>query len=136
MSEVPQSELVDVDVAAVLETAHAVEGTLYSLVEFDRATFNALYVSEATRGLYDSDAEMDAHFERIHDYVNIDFTEIDLFTRDLFDVADHVRYKATGLDVMTILRVYLGDQTGLFLAIDRGDPIEPLVQAIETVVED
>jgi hypothetical protein len=78
---------------------------------------------------------MAAHFGRIHDYVNIDFTETELFTQDLFDVADRVRYKATGLDVMTILRVYLGDQTGLFLAIDRGDPVEPLVAELETVVD-
>jgi hypothetical protein len=135
MSEAVEPEIVAIDVVAVLEAARSVDGTLYSLVEFDREAFNPLFVSATTRSLYDSEAEMAAHFGRIHDYVNIDFTETELFTQDLFDVADRVRYKATGLDVMTILRVYLGNQTGLFLAIDRGDPVEPLVAELETVVD-
>lgn len=135
MTDAVQPEIADIDVDATLDAATSVEGTLYSLVEFDPETFNTLYVSAATRTLYDSEAEMEEHFERIHAYVNIDFTEARLFTEDLFPVADRVRYKATGLDIMTVLRVYLGDEHGLFLGIDAGDPIEPLISELETVFD-
>lgn len=136
MSEVGESEIVDIDAAEAVEEAAAVEGTLHSLVEFNHRRFNTLYVSDATRGLYADEAEMMAHFEQIHDYVNIDFTEAELFTEDLFPMADRVRYKATALDVLTILRIYLDDQRGLFVAVERGDPVERLARRIEAVAAD
>ncbi|WP_255149557.1 hypothetical protein [Halorarius halobius] len=131
MSQAAPPEIVDIDADAALEAALNTEATVHSLVEFDKDEFNPLYVSEATRGLYESDDEMAAHFERIHGYVNIDFMETDLFTVDLFDAAERVRYKVTALDVVTIVRLYLDDNTGLFIAIERGDAAEPLVAAIE-----
>lgn len=134
MPEVASPEIVDIDAGAALDAARAGDATLHSLVEFDRHTFNTLYASEETQALYDSGAAMEAHFERIHDYVNIDFTEIELFTQDLFSVADAVRYKATALDVLTIVRVYADRQRGLFFAIESGDSVEPLVQRLESVV--
>lgn len=133
MSGVGPAEIVGIDAAEAVEAAADVDGTLHSLVEFNHRRFNTLYVSEATRGLYDSDEEMTAHFERIHDYVNIDFTEAELFTNDLFPMADRVRYKATALDVLTIVRLYLDDQRGLFVAVERGDPVERLVNRLEDV---
>lgn len=133
MSE-PVDDVVDVDPNAVLEAARAGDATVHSLVAFDRNDFTTLYVSEQTRAVYDSETAMEAHFERIHDYVNIDFTEVELFTEELFEFADRVRYKVTALDVLTLVRVYLDEQSGLFLAIESDDPVEPLVRRVEAVV--
>ncbi|WP_255195913.1 hypothetical protein [Halorarius litoreus] len=133
MSEDGTSEIVGVDVAAAVETGDSTAATLHSLVEFDRSGFNTLYVSETTRAAYESEDEMEAYFERIHNYVNIDFTEIELFTADLFPVANRVRYKTTALDVITLVRMYLDNRRGLFFAVERGDPVEPLVADFEAL---
>lgn len=136
MPEGEKSEIVGVDVTAAVETAQSGEATLYSLVEFDRTGFNTLYVSESTRAAYESDEQMKAHFERIHNYVNVDFTEIDLFTADLFPNSNHVRYKTTALDVFTVVRMYLDNQRGLFFALDRGDHVEPVVADLEALLSE
>jgi len=112
----------------------AVQGTLRSFVEYDADTFHPLYVDDLTLSFYEDEAEMYEHFERIHSHASLDFTEIDLFTDELFPVADRVRYLATGFDAFTIVRVYL-DREGLFLALDPGEPVEPLIEAIEAAVE-
>lgn len=135
MSEPATTEIVDFDAeAAVAAARKATEGPLYSLVEFNFEGFNYLYVAEETRALYSSESEMEEHFHRIHSYVNIDFTEIELFTEDLFPMADQVRYKTTALDVMTLVRLYVTENSGVFIALDRGEEVEPVVEAIEQTV--
>ena len=125
------SSVASFDAEAVRETIeNSIEGTLRSLVEYDEMTFNPLYVDDLTLSFYDDEDHMMAHFERIHSYIHIDFTEMNLFTDELFPATDRVRYLATGFDMFTLLRVYI-DGEGLFLALDPNEPIEPLVQAIE-----
>lgn len=111
-----------------------VEGTLRSLVEYKAEEFNPLYVDDVTLGFYDDEAQMLAHFERIHSYVHLDFTEINLFTESLFPPTDRVRFLASGFDLFTLLRVYV-DNEGVFLALDPDEPIEPLVAAIEAALD-
>lgn len=136
MSEPATPEIVEFDAGKAVRAAReAVEGTLYSFVEFDADEFNPLYVAQETRALYDSEEQMEAHFARIHRYVNIDFMEAELFTDDLFPMAERVRYKTTALDVMTILRYYVDEGRGLFIALDRGEPVEPVVAAVETTID-
>lgn len=135
MAEADTPAIVEFDAEGVVEaTGEQVQGTLYSFVEFDAEEFNPLYVAEETRALYDSEEQMRDHFTRIHRYVNIDFVEAELFTTDLFPMAEEVRYKTTALDVMTILRFYVDDERGLFLALDRGEPVEPIVAVLEAAV--
>lgn len=129
------SELVDFDADAALEAALAtVDGPLYSFVEFNVESFNPLYVADETIAMYEDEQQMLAHFEQMHDYVNLDFTEITLFTDNLLPVADEVRYKTTAMDVMKIVRIYRGHD-GLFLALAPGEPVEPLVTAIADAIE-
>lgn len=118
-------------VRSVLE--EHVEGTLRSLVEYDQDGFNPLYVDDVTLSFYEDEAAMNAHFEQLHSYIHLDFTELDLFTEELFPVCDRVRYLATGFDLFTLVRVYV-DREGLFLALDPDEPVEPLVRAIEETV--
>ncbi|WP_336035353.1 hypothetical protein [Halobacterium yunchengense] len=124
------------DAAAMCSAAEAaVDGTLRSFVEFDDRDFRVLHVDDLTRSFYDDDDHMLAHFEEIHAYVHVDFTEADLFTSELFPAADRVRYLATGFDLFTLVRVYVGDE-GVFAALDPDEPVEPVVEAIEAVHDD
>jgi len=68
-------------------------------------------------------------------YVHLDFTEKEFYKEDIFPLSERVRYLATGFDVFTVVRVYFGDE-GLFLSLDRGEPVEPVVDAVESVYED
>lgn len=119
-------------VRAVLE--ERVEGALRSLVEYDQDEFNPLYVDDVTLSFYEDEEAMTAHFERVHSYIHIDFTELDLFTDELFPVSERVRYLSTGFDVFTLVRVYI-DREGLFMALDPDEPVEPLVRAVEDAVD-
>jgi hypothetical protein len=111
----------------------AVEGTLRSLVEFDESAFTVLYADDVTLGFYDSTEHMREHFEEVHGFVNLDHTEMDLFTEELFPASGSVRYLASGLDLFTMVRVYV-DGCAYFLALDPDEPVLPAVRAVERVV--
>lgn len=121
--------------AAVERIRERIDGTLYSAVEYDTATYQPLYVDDATMAFYEDEAAMDDHFGLIHSHVNLDFTEIGLFTDELFPVADEVTAITTRMDYLKLVRVY-GDREGLFLAVEPGEPVEPPVTAVrETLAE-
>jgi len=125
-----------VDAATLRESLFdAVDGTLRSLVEFDREGFNVLYADDVTLSFYDSEAEMREHFEHIHGFVNLDDMEMDLFTGELFPISEGVRYLATGLDLFTMIRVYAAD-CAYFLALDPDEEVIPAVRAVERVLTD
>ncbi|WP_232702969.1 hypothetical protein [Halobacterium wangiae] len=127
--------VVSIDVSAMQEAIQeTVEGSLRSLVEFDKDEFNTLYVDDLSMQFYEDEDEMMAHFEEIHSYVHLDFTEKRFYREDIFPVADRVRYLATGFDVFTALRIYFDDE-GLFLMLDRDEPVEPVVAAAESVYD-
>jgi hypothetical protein len=127
--------VVSFDVAAMQAAVEdTVEGTLRSLVEFDREEFNTLYIDDLTLQFYEGEEQMQAHFAEIHSYVNLDFTEKQFYKEDIFPVSERVRYLATGFDVFTVVRIYFGEE-GLFLALDRGEPVEPIVEAVEAVYD-
>lgn len=128
------SSVVSFDADAALEAAReAVEGPLYSFVEFDREAYNAMYVAEETLG-FDPDRErMDDHFARIHSHARLDFTEIELFTEELFPIADGVEYIVTAMDYLTLVRIYAGRE-GVFIALGPDEPVEPVVAAVEEIV--
>jgi hypothetical protein len=116
--------------AAIRESA---EGTPFTVVEFDADRYNPLFVSEEGRALYRDEEQMTAHFDAIHSFASIDFNEIDLFTEELFPIAEDVHYIATGLDYLTLLRIYF-DRSGLFIALDPDQPVDPVVEAVEDAV--
>ncbi|MEF8840668.1 MAG: hypothetical protein V5A62_03455 [Haloarculaceae archaeon] len=123
-----------VDAAALREAlSECLDGTLRSLVEFDDDGFNVLYADDVTLSFYDSPEGMREHFEHVHGFVNLDYTEMDLFTGELFPTSEEVRYLATGLDVFSMVRVYVEDRA-YFLALDPDEPVLPAVRAIERVV--
>ena len=130
------STVVSFDADAVRRRVEAtVDGTLRSLVEYNTEELNPLYVDDVTLAFYEDEAHMQAHFEEIHSYVDLDFTEQELFTTELFPVANRVRFLVTGFDVFTLLRVYVDDEA-LLLTLDPEEPIQPLIREIEDVLDE
>ncbi|WP_129114299.1 hypothetical protein [Halegenticoccus tardaugens] len=120
--------------AALAAIAETVDGSLWALVEYDAESFNPLYVDDAALALYDDEAQMSAHFERIHSYVYLDFSEMELFA-DFFPVAERVEYMVTGMDAFTLVRVYVADREGLFMTLDPAEPVRPVVEAVRESVD-
>lgn len=136
MAESSPESIYPVDAAALREAlSERLEGTLRSLVEFDDEGFNVLYADDTTLSFYDSVEQMHEHFGHIHGFVNLDHAEIDLFTEELFPVSEDVRYLATGLDLFTLVRVYV-DDCAYFVAVDPDEPVLPVVRTIERIVTD
>jgi hypothetical protein len=128
--------LLSADVEAMREAVEEnVQGSLRSFVEFDEDEFNLVYVDDVSLSFYEDEDAMLEHFEQIHSYVHLDFMEKEFFTEDIFPLADRVRYITTSLDVFTVVRVYFGSQ-GLFLALDSGEEVQPVVEAVEAVYEE
>lgn len=125
----------DVDAAvAAIEDALDDADALHVVAPFTPDEYELVYVDDLTRSFYADDGEMTAHFDRIHEYAGLDFSEIGLFVDDLFPVATGVEYIATGLDYLTVVRIYTGDE-GLFVSLDPGTDPTIAVEAVRSVVD-
>lgn len=128
------SEVVEFDADAACEAVQStVSGTLRSFVEFDREAFNPIYVDDDTMSFYDDEDHMESHFDQLHSYVYLDLTEMDLFTDELFPVAQRVEYITTALDAFKLVRIYRGGE-GVFVALDHDEPVEPVIGAVESAI--
>lgn len=123
--EIPGEELVE-------RIDGTVEGTLYSLVEYDITTLNVVYADEETLQFYRDRDHLLAHFDRIHSHAHRDFEQMELFLDDLFPVADRVDYIITAMDFMKLVRVY-NDRNGLFIAIEPDEPVQPIIGTIRDI---
>lgn len=123
-------EVVNFDIEEIVEVILSrAEGTVYAVTEFSAKEFNVIYLDDATKALYNSEENMHDHFARIHGYVNIDFTERELFTDSLFPLAERVDYLVTCMDYLKIVRIYDG-RTGVFLALEPDEHVTPLGEPI------
>lgn len=129
-----ESQLVAFDAdEAVAAAQTAADGGLRLAVEYTDESFRTLYAGEAMAALYDDREAMRAHFESVHDYVGIDFTERDLFT-DTLRAAGGVRAMTTYMDNATVLRVFGGETEGVLFSLDPGTDVTAVVQAVEGVI--
>ena len=119
-----------VDEELVETVKAAADGPVFVVVEFTPDEFSVTYASSATRDMYEDEDAMYDYFESVHEYVNLDLTEIDLFTENLFPVADDVRYITTALDIGKMIRVYLDDRRGVFVGLPTEAEVEPVVEAL------
>ncbi|MFC6733172.1 MULTISPECIES: hypothetical protein [unclassified Haladaptatus] len=126
--------VVGFDVESAIEAAHAVVGDdLLIGVEYDREAFNILYVTEPVSSLYTDDAQMESHFDSIHSYVHLDFTERELF-KDLFVDPVGVRAFVTYMGNMIAIRFMAGED-GLFLGLAPGAEVTDVVSQVEAAIE-
>lgn len=124
-----------VDDAVVERVKEAADGPVFVVVEFTPDEFGLAYASSATRDMHEDEDAMYDYFETVHEYVNLDLTEIDLFTENLFPVADEVRYITTALDIGKMIRVYVGDRRGVFVGLPSDAEVEPVVQVLSDAAD-
>ena len=124
------STLVDFDAdAAVSAAREQFEGEVHLCVEYTTEGFHMLYADETTLSLYGDREQMTDHFEEVHSYVHVDFTERNMF-EDVFVGAGEVRSFVTQMEYVTLIRVLDGEQ-GLFLTVDPGTDVTAIVEAVE-----
>jgi hypothetical protein len=128
------STLVDFDADAALASAReSFEDEIRLCVEYTAEEFHTLYADETTLTLYGDREQMADHFEEVHSYVHVDFTERDLF-RDLFVGAGGVRSFVAQMEHVTLIRVLDGEQ-GLFLSVTPETDVTGIVEAVEAELE-
>lgn len=132
MPRLNDSELLAFDADATLDRVlETVDNPLFSFVEFTSETFVPLYVAEETIEYYEGREPMLDHFEEIHGYITLDFTEQELFTTSLFPDAERVEYLVTAMDFVTLVRVYAG-QSGVYIGLHPDEAIGPVVDTVST----
>jgi hypothetical protein len=128
------SILVDFDADAAVSSARELfEGEIHLCVEYTIEEFHTLYADENTLMLYGDREQMTDHFEDVHSYVHVDFTERGLF-EDMFVGAGGVRSFVTHMEYVTLIRVLDGKQ-GLFLTVDPETDVTGIVEAVEAELD-
>jgi len=130
------SEIAPFDAVEVCEAVlEAAEGPVHIFGEFDYEEANPLYVDDWTESLYSDETQMLEHFEQVHSYTHLDFTEMNLFTKTLFPQAGEVRYITISMELFTMLRFYK-DGTGLLITVEPDEPIGALVDVVQDEIGD
>lgn len=125
----------DVDAAtAAIRDALDDGSDLHVVAAFTAEAYAIVHCDEFTRAFYADDEEMAGHFDRIHRYAGIDFSEIGLFVDELFPVGGGVEYVATGMEYLTIVRVYTGRE-GLLLTLDPGADVTTVIEAVRDAID-
>ncbi len=123
------------DADAVVDAARAaVDDGLLTCVEYDADGFETLYVADEVEAMYPSEERMQEHFEHLHGYVHLDFTEVQLFQDELLPYAGDVHFLVTGFEALTAVRVLSGRE-GLFLSVTPDASTDALVDAVRGALE-
>lgn len=129
------SETPSFDAEAVLDAVRdAVEDDLLTAVAYDADDFETLYVADAVYDMYPSEDRMYEHFDHLHSYVHLDFTEVELFQGDLLPYAGDVRFLVTGFEALTVVRV-LYDRDGLFLGLTPDASMDAVMDAVRSELD-
>jgi hypothetical protein len=130
-----QTEVTSLDGSAVVDAAlDAVGDGLLTCVAYDDDEFDALYVADEVESMYPSEERMQEHFEQLHGYVHLDFTEVELFQNELLPYAGDVHFLVTGFEALTAVRVISGRE-GLFLSVTPDTPTDALIDAVRGALD-
>jgi hypothetical protein len=126
--------LVGFDADAGLTAAREVAGdAVRSFIEYTPEEYHILYASRETLDIYGGRDAMVDHFDEIHSYVHIDFTERDLFSEELLPHAGEVKTIVTRQEQLTLVRLFHGDG-GLVISLAPDEPIVPVLDAVESAI--
>jgi hypothetical protein len=107
---------------------------LHLVVEYTDDSFRTLYTDDLTESLYADQEDMRDHFTEIHDYVGIDFAELEVF-EDLFVAAGDVRALTTHMDHATVVRLLVGEVAGLLFTLDPDVDVTAVIDAVEDALD-
>jgi hypothetical protein len=130
-----RTDVVDFDAEDALSAANDAIGAenVFSCIVYDAETFRTVYVDPRVEGLYADTETRREHFEEIHSYVHLDFSEYDLF-EELFRDPEGVRAFVTYMGSLVAVRV-VSEKQGLFLSVAPDAPVTKLVTAVEAEIQ-
>jgi hypothetical protein len=130
-----RSEVVDFDADAALSAANDAIGAenVFTCAVYDADTFQTVYVDPRVEGLYADTDHRQEHFEEIHSYVHLDFSEHDLF-EELFRDPEGVRAFVTYMGSLVAVRV-VSEKQGVFFSVAPDAPVTKLVTAVEAEMQ-
>lgn len=130
-----EGEVTSFDADAVVDAARdAVGDKLLTCVEYTADDFDTLYVADEVEAMYPSEERRHEHFEHLHGYVHLDFTEVQLFQDELLPYAGDVHFLVTGFEALTAVRVLSGRE-GLFLSVTPDASIDALTDAVRGALD-
>lgn len=135
MSVTRDSGVVGFDADAAVAAARAVAGDdLRVAAEFDVDDYRILYVADGVMEAYGSEAPIRETADRLHSYIHLDFVERELF-EEIASGAGRLETYVTRMEAYTFVRHLVGSE-GLFLSLDTGTALEPLLEAIDDAVSE
>lgn len=134
MSVTRESGVVGFDAdAAVGVVRELADGDLRVAAEFDMEDYRLLYIADEVLELYDGEEPIQEAAARLHSYIHLDFVERELF-EEIASEAGQLETYVTRMEHHTFVRHLVGRE-GLFLSLETGTDLEPLLAAIDDVLE-
>jgi hypothetical protein len=126
--------IVDYDSERALAEARELAGVDAVLVcaEYDTEDFRLLHVDERVEAKYDSFEDLVEAGELFHRYGQVDFFEGDTVS-GFYEPLEETRAFVTYTDFAILCRI-LGDREALYLSVEPGTAVTPLVDAMTEIV--
>lgn len=130
-----ESSIVDFDADAAVAVAKEVAGSdLRAAAEFDADDYRLLYVADRMLERYGGEGPVQEAASRLHDHIHLDFVERELYEAIAGEAGSLETY-VTRMEHHTFVRHLVGRE-GLFLSLETGTELEPLLDRIDEVVDD
>ncbi|WP_254762293.1 DUF7522 family protein [Natrinema marinum] len=104
--------------------------TVRAFAEYDAKTYNVLYFDQRLVDEIETEAELQAFADRIHEDYRLDFTEKRMY-EDVYSELGEVRAFSVFFRQSAIIR-FVGEREGIYVSLDRDAPFN---EAIESVYE-
>lgn len=125
--------LVDFDADAAVDAVEDVVGDSLGLcAEYNVRSYNVLYLKPEVEAQFEDLDELYEVGDDLHTTLYIDFVQQELFD-DYHPAFGKVRALVTVLEGFAFIRVIV-DMEGLFVALEPGSAITPVVECIETTL--
>ncbi|MCL9814137.1 hypothetical protein [Natranaeroarchaeum aerophilus] len=128
------SVLTDFNATAALRAVEdRVGDDIFVCGEFTPDDFHILYVSDRALEQYDSETDIWVVGDVIHEYMNVDFLERELFN-DLYPQVTETNAFVTYTDYAAIVRVLQGEE-GFYLSVDPQAPVSEIVNELTAILD-
>lgn len=106
---------------------------IFVCAEFTPDDFHILYVSDTALDQYDTETDIWVVGDVIHEYMNVDFLERELFN-ELYPQVTETNAFVTYTDYAAIVRI-LRENEGFYLSVDPQAPVSEIVTELTTVLD-
>jgi hypothetical protein len=130
-----RSELVGFDADEACQyLLEAVGDDLLVVAEYTAEEYRLLYVGDGLESMYGSSTAVTEAAESIHEYIDLDFRERELFL-DLYPTMEDVDGLITVADSRSVVRVITPHDEGLYFSVPLDVPAVELVRDVVGIVD-